>query len=106
MALNDFRAIYLPYFLKRQDDGKYIVLNRKYKPLGFNPNEYLTYSDYPISSLLKGMTDSKVVELSWNDSINKEEIFLYDDASIPTRSKDDMNAYLIRLQLLAELKIG
>lgn len=45
MALNDFRAIYLPYCLKKQKDGNYIILNREHN-LGFNTSEHIDYSDY------------------------------------------------------------
>ncbi len=35
----DFRAISLPYVLQRQEDGSYLVLNRKYKAIGFLTGE-------------------------------------------------------------------
>ncbi len=104
MALNDFRAIYLPYCLKKQENGKYIVLNREYKPLGFNSYEQFNYSNYPISANLKGLTEKKVLELSWNNSPDKEHIFLYNDALNPIKSKDNMAKYLQKLDLLAKLK--
>ncbi len=104
MALNDFRAIYLPYYLKKQEDGKYIVLNREYKPLGFNSYEQFNYSDYPISTNLKGITEKKAIELSWNNSPDKENIFLYNDGLNPINSKSNMTKYLKKLELLAKLR--
>jgi len=104
MALNDFRAIYLPYCLKKQENGKYIVLNRNYKPLGFNSNEEFNYSDFPISSNLKGITEKKAIELSWNDSPDKENIFLYNDGTNPIKSKRNMTEYLKKIESLAKLK--
>lgn len=104
MALNDFRAIYLPYCLKKQEDGKYVVLNREYKPLGFNSYEQFDYSNYPIASNLKGITEKKAIELSWNDSPDKENIFLYNDGTNPIKSKSNMTEYLKKLESLAKLK--
>ena len=58
MPLGDFRSVYFPYCIKKQDDGSYIVLNREYKPLGFNSREHFNYEDYPISSKIKGLTSN------------------------------------------------
>jgi hypothetical protein len=34
MALDDFRAVFLPYCLEKRNGGRYVVLNREYKPVG------------------------------------------------------------------------
>ena len=35
MPLGDFRSVFMPYCLRKQKDGRYVVLNREYKPVGF-----------------------------------------------------------------------
>ena len=105
MGLGDFRSVVLPYCLKKTSKNEYIVLNREYKPVGFNTFEHLEYKDYPIMLNLKGLTPQKVKEISWEGDSNDEMIFLYNDGCIPTRSKENMNRYLKRLEILAKLKI-
>ena len=50
MALQDFRAIYFPYCLRRQESGTYLVLNREYMPLSFNKKDQFIPDDYPIAT--------------------------------------------------------
>jgi len=106
MPLGDFRSVYLPYCIKKQEDGSYIVLNREYKPLGFNSREHFNYEDYPISSKIKGLTATTIKKLAWNGVMRDGFIFLYNDASIPTKSKANMTKYLERLEILAAYKVS
>lgn len=41
--MTDFRASYLPYCLIRQADGRYAVVNRRYKPLGYITSDWVDY---------------------------------------------------------------
>jgi len=106
MPLNDFRSVYLPYCLKRQPDGRYVVLNREYKPLGFKTNDYVHYEQYPIAVMLKGLTPRVVAKISHEDSTDVTTIFLYNDGCVPTHSAVNMKAYLDRLAMLAKLAIA
>ena len=63
MALNDFRATFLPYCLDKQSDG-YVVLNRRYKPIGFKTRDKVNYEDYPICVELKGFGSVTAAKLS------------------------------------------
>jgi hypothetical protein len=101
-----FRQIYMPYCLKRQPDGRYAVLNRHYKPVGFNTQDFVTYADYPVLSVVLGLTPKKAAALSIHGSDDVTEIFLYNDASVPTRSPDNMRRYLEKLAVLAKLKVS
>lgn len=101
----DFRCIYLPYCLVKQNNGNYLVLNWNYKPLGFATNDFLQYEDYPIEVKFRGLTKITAAKLSWNESDNVEEIFLYNDGCIPTVSDEHMEKYLKKLKILAKLKI-
>lgn len=104
MGLRDFRSIYLPYCLKKQADGTYVVLNREYKPVGFNTTDWVTYEDYPVFTRLKGIGPATARRLSCDGSENVTTIFLYNDGCIPVESSWAMQAYLARLAILARLE--
>lgn len=104
MALYDFRSIYLPYCLKRLKDGKYIVLNREYKPLGFNTDIHVEYEDYPISAKIKGITKKTAAEISIDKSSNLDQIYFYNDATNPSSNSKNMKEYLKKLEKLATYK--
>ena len=102
---NDFRRIYLPYCLDKQPDGRYAVLNRDYKPLGFNTKEFITYDEFPVLTRFKRMAAATITKLSWNADPNPDRIYLYNDGGVPTSRAADMSAYLARLAVLAKLTI-
>ncbi|MBD2246642.1 hypothetical protein [Nostoc sp. FACHB-888] len=104
MALNDFRSVFLPYCLEKQSDGRYVVLNREYKPVGFKTREHIEYQDY-ISVELKGIGLATVAKLSYNSDSNTDRIYLYNDGCVPTESPEYMKNYLKRLEILAKLKV-
>lgn len=105
MALNDFRAVFFPYCLEKQPDGRYVVLNREYKPVGFNTYEWIKYEDFPVAVWLS-MTPLRASKLSFKGSKDTDHIFLYDDGSNPVRSKANMKAYLSRLELLGAYEVN
>lgn len=104
MALYDFRSVYLPYCLKRQEDGRYIVLNREYKPLGFNTDTHVNYEDYPIAAKIKGITKKVAMELSIDKSSDLDQIFLYNDATNPSSNSENMKKYLKKIEKIATYK--
>ena len=104
MPLSDIRSVHLPYCLKRQTDGRYVVLNREYKPLGFRTPDWSGYEKYPIAHRLKGLTTRKATRLSIDESPSLKSIYPYNDRSIPTSSAANMKAYLDRLAILAKIK--
>lgn len=105
MPLHDVRSVCLPYCLKRQEDGRYIALNREYKPLGFTKRDHVDYGDYPIAMKLKGMTAKKAAALDVDGRANLDWIYFYNDGCIPTDSAAHMHAYLGRLAALAKMKL-
>lgn len=105
MSIGDFRSVYLPYCLEKQEDGSYVVLNRNYKPVGFNTSERIPYDDYPVSSKLRGIGPGTAKKLSYEGSENTDKIFLYNDGCVPVHSKANMEAYLQKLAILAKLNI-
>ena len=101
----DFRAIFLPYCLDKQPDGRYVVLNRKYKPVGFLTQKHIEYSDYPICVKFKGLGKVTAAKISFNGDSNMDRIYLYNDGCIPTNSSQYMADYLRRLEILAKLAV-
>jgi len=77
----DFRSVYLPYCLKKQSNGGYVVLNRDCKPLGFATAKFITYDEFPVTAKIEGITSKVAKELSWNDSDNVDIIYLYNDGT-------------------------
>jgi hypothetical protein len=105
MSPNDFRAVFLPYCLQKQPDGRYAVLNRRYKPVGFQTREYLKYEDYPICVKLKGLRSTNAAKISFDGNPDTDTIYLYNDGCVPTHSTKHMRDYLQRLEMLAALKV-
>lgn len=105
MALGDFRAVFFPYCLTRQKDGRYAVLNREYKPVGFFTRDWVTYDKHPVLVKLK-ITKTLAKKLLNNGDDGVEKIFLYNDATNPLRTKANMSAYLDKLSLLAKLRVA
>ena len=91
--------------MDKQEDGRYAVLNREYKPLGFMTTDLIKYSDYPVCAKIKGIGPAVAQKLSFDGSPDTDRIYLYNDASNPTRDDAHMKNYLKKLASLAKLKI-
>ena len=105
MLMFDFRAVCLPYCIDRLEDGRHVVLNRRYKPLGFITLDHVIYDEYPIASEIIGLDDKLATKLSWNGNSSLQRIYLYNDDTNPITNEENMNAYLERLKILATLKM-
>ena len=105
MPLGDFRSIFLPYCIVKQPDGRYAVLNREYKPVGFNTDDLVQYEDFPVLVKFKSFTKAKATKISYAGSDDLDRVYLYNDGCVPTQSKENMQAYLARIELLAKLAV-
>lgn len=105
MPLHDFRSVFFPYCLVKNDDGHYVVLNREYKPVGFGTSDWVKYERYPVTYKIKGLTAARLAKISAKGDANKDRIYLYNDGCVPTHSAKDMKAYLDRLKVLAPLLV-
>lgn len=90
---------------RKQKDGRYVVLNREYKPVGFFTREFVKYEEHPVAVNLEGIGPATAANLSWSGDENPDEIFLYNDGCIPTDGTANMKKYLAKLQILAKLRI-
>jgi len=104
MGTLEFRRVFMPYCIQRLKDGRFIVLNRDYKPLGIQTRELVDYDTHPSAAKIK-ITKAVARKLSWDDKENVDAIFFYNDGCVPTKSAVHMDAYLARLAVLAKLKI-
>ena len=105
MTLTDFRAIFLPYCLERQEDGTYVVLNRRYMPVGLMTADFVRYADFPVAAPLK-ITPAKAAKLSYESSKELQRIYLYNDSTNPIRSTANMKRYLEKLAMLAKMELA
>ena len=105
MALDDYRAVFMPYCLHKQEDGRYAVLNREYKPVGFNTSDWINYDDYPVCVNIKDLESSTAKRLSCSGSEDTDDIFLYNDGCNPVKDEDYMADYLEKLELLAKMQV-
>lgn len=102
--MNELRRFLLPYCLIRQPDGRYVCVNRDYKPLGFNTRDWVTYGNLPIAFTLPTLTAANAARISYKGSDDLDRIYLYNDGSVPTETPANMAAYLERLAILMRLK--
>jgi hypothetical protein len=105
MSLQHFVTVFLPYCLEKQPDGKYAVLNRRYKPVGFKTEDFITYSNYPVCVEIKAMNPALAAELSCYGKQDTDRIQLYEDACDPRHDSSKMKRYLARLTILANLEV-
>jgi hypothetical protein len=105
MLNGELRHTHFPYCLDRQEDGTHVVLNRNYKPIGFMTGTYVEYGDYPVGVKVKGLGPKTAAKLDYQGREDLERIYLYNDACIPTKGQEHMQAYLARLGVLMGLGI-
>lgn len=99
------RKTHFPYYLDRQSDGSYAVLNRNHKQIGVTTNEHVDYMTAPGRVRFKRMGPGTARALSHNGSEDLSRIYLYDDGSAPNRGPQALSAYLERLGRLMALQI-
>lgn len=104
MKIKNVRAVYFPYCIEKQKDGSWVMLNRDYKPIGFNTEEWTTYEEYPVSMKIKGLGPGTLRRLSCNDTELGDRVYLYRDGCVPTRNTKAMTSYLEKLTILLKLK--
>ena len=106
MALDDFRAIYLPYCIEKLKDGSWVFLNREYKPVGFNTKKYINYEEYPVATRFKGLAPAILRKLSYTGDVTGDRVYLYHDGTNPLLSPMHMKEYQKKLAILAKLRVA
>lgn len=97
------RWVVFPYCIQRLDDGRYIVLNRRYKPLGVASDTHVVYEESPAACHMK-ITPDIARRLSWLGDDSIERIALYDGSENMLEHPDHLAAYVERLALLMTIR--
>lgn len=106
MRDSEVRQVFLVYCMQQLEDGRYILLNRRYKPLGVHSEEWVKYEEHPSCFKLKRALSAKqVAALSHDGETDPRCIYFYGDGCIPTDSDAHWAAYSKRLQRLAAYDI-
>jgi hypothetical protein len=95
------RRIHWPYCIEQLESGRYVLLNRRYKPLGTASLKFI--ADFGPWSIELALTEAEARRLSWNASDDVSRVYFYKDRTVPTRSRQNMEAYERRLALLASI---
>lgn len=105
MKYRDLIRTHFPYCLMRQQDGRYVLVNRNYKPLGFDTNEWAIYEQFPIAVKIRQLGPREAARISYSGKADVDDIYLYNDGCAPWISPQHFKAYLARLERVARLKI-
>lgn len=104
--MHEFRQVFFPYCLDQHENGTWTLLNRQYKPLGFNTMDWIKYDSYPIFCKTRKIRLSTLQKISYQPIEEGEtKIYLYNDGCVPTNGKKYMDAYLDRLRVLMSIQI-
>jgi hypothetical protein len=106
MPLSDFRTIYLPYCIEHNADGSWLVLNREYKPVGFNTGDQIKYEDFPVTTKFKELDQATLEKLSYSGEAKGKRVYLYNDGTDPLSGAAEMEAYLKRIEILSKLRVA
>lgn len=105
-TVSEFRQMFLIYCLQRQKDGRYIALNRRYKPVGITSTEWVKDKDFAVSFKFKrALSARQIAALSFDGNTAAECVYLYNDGCVPTDSAAHWRDYAKRLERLAAYKI-
>ncbi|WNC72726.1 hypothetical protein RGQ13_01725 [Thalassotalea psychrophila] len=103
MSIVNVRAVYFPYCIQKKEDGSWLMLNRNYRPVGFNTDDFLKYDELPVSIKLKGIGPATLKKLSYKGEAS-DTVYLYNDGCVPTSSETAMSSYLKKLEILLKLQ--
>lgn len=95
----------MPYCLIPLQDGRFIVVNRKYKPLG-ETDGFVEYETHPSARRLVGLTEARIAKISCTGQPESDgRIYLYNDTQMPTGDAAAWSAYQARLHVLAQMTV-
>ncbi len=100
--LQSFRRVFLPYCLQQLADGRWIVLNRRYKPLGVASSDWVVYEEHPSAYKAK-ITKALRQKLDCGSSYRDDCIYLYEN--FEPKDKKFLAEYAARLALLEKIDV-
>jgi len=101
----NFRKVFMPYCLQRQENGLYAILNRNYKPVGVATTGILRLKDHPGLVNLKGLTAKKASKISFEGLSDLDAIYLYDGGNAPESNTKRWEGYNICLKELSKIPL-
>lgn len=96
--------MFLPYCLQRLASGRWLVLNRGYKPLGAPIDQRVDYETVPGARVKLTAAAKRKLDYKGNGDPTADRIWLYNDGCLPTASPAHWRAYQARLEVLAKLR--
>jgi len=89
--------IYLPYCLEKVESGRFILLNRDYKPIGSSARVL------PVQVEIAGLTPKTAASISVTGDPDCDRIYLFNDGSAPWLGHRQVVGYERRLARLLEV---
>jgi hypothetical protein len=109
MPLGRVAQTHFPYCIQKTKDGKWLVLNRLYKPLGTTSNEWVDYDNHPDRLAINSRSIAALRKLAVYDIPDVPNdpglFFFYSDSTMPTESEGDWAKYAKIMRLLAGAKV-
>ncbi|MEL6384212.1 MAG: hypothetical protein AAFQ89_17510 [Cyanobacteria bacterium J06626_18] len=89
-----------PYCIHRIEDGRYVILNRNYKPLGMTREDSVDWVDYAPHAIELRLTPKRIEQLDAQGNGSESRVYLYYSIHTVTQA-DEWAAYCKRLKVLA-----
>ncbi len=117
MIRSNIRNSSFIYCIEYRGEGRWILLNRAYKPLGVTSREWYDYDDpqynfysdeitkIVIDKLINVKTNGEKEEVHYFDDGIRFSFYLYDDGTSPAVSKENMDVYLKKLGIILNLNM-
>ena len=103
---DNYRKIFLPYAIMALEDGAFLPVNRKYKPLGISSRTMVDYESHPTKVKIKGLTPAKAKKIGLKTNGDGGNYYLYDDRTNPERSIENWNRYQAILSKLMKMSVS
>jgi len=109
MPIGKVAHTHLPYCIQATADGKWLVLNRNYKPVGTTSKDWVDYDSHPDRVALDGRTLAALRRVAVNvipaEPGDPEVIYFYDDSSMPTEGDAHWASYAKAISVLMNARI-
>ena len=102
--MTEVRKTMFPYGMAKNPDGSWTLFNRNYKPVGVISKDWEEWDAPRHKMHLKGIGPAKLKKLDIHGLGTGDQIYFYDDGTVPTRSAANMKSYQEKLTILMKLE--
>jgi hypothetical protein len=95
------RWVHWPYCIQRVTEGRYVLLNRRYKPIGNPTTEFV--EDYSPWAFDLDLKPEQSRQLAFDQDESVRCVYFYGDGCIPNDTPAFMRANRSRLSVLAAI---